>query len=184
MNSEKRKAHLAFIGYRGTGKSTIARLTAEKLGLPWLDSDAEIEKRAARSIETLFREMGEQHFRERETREIQRLVQQPASVLSFGGGAVLSEANRESMATYCHMVWLKAPAEIILQRLQEDQEHVTQRPRLTSLHPLHEIQTLLALRTPYYEQVAEFSVDTDRRTPVEIVDFVVDWWNGIQGGAA
>jgi shikimate kinase len=184
MNSEKRKTILAFIGYRGTGKSTIARLTAAKLGLPCWDSDAEIEKRASRSIESIFRELGEEGFRDLETQEIERLIQQSPSVLSLGGGAILRPANRPMIAAHCHVVWLKASAEVILLRLRADQENFSQRPRLTPLDPLDEIRSLLALREPYYSEAAGFSIDTDRRTPPEIVDCVVDWWNGIQGGVA
>ena len=89
--------NLVLIGLRGTGKTTVARLIAERLGWPWFDADAEIEARAGKSIAEIFAAEGEPAFRDRESQVVADLAQRDHSVLALGGGAVMRPANREAI---------------------------------------------------------------------------------------
>ncbi len=161
------------IGYRGTGKTTVARLLAQRLGWDWIDADDEVERRAGKSIVAIFADEGEAAFRELETNIVAELCRRRRTVVALGGGAVLSEPNRTAIRLAGTVVWLTATVDTLAKRLAADEKTNTQRPHLTAVGGLSEIETLLATREPIYRACATFEVDTEERTPAEIVDEIV-----------
>lgn len=161
---------LALIGYRGTGKTTVARLLAERCGVDWIDADVEVERRAGKSIAEIFAELGEAQFRQLEAEVVAELCGRPSGILALGGGAVLSEASRDHLAQ-CHgVVWLTASATTIAKRLAADTTTSDRRPNLTNHGGRTEIEQVLAKRTPIYRACATLQVDTEDKRPAEIAD--------------
>jgi shikimate kinase len=168
--------NLYLIGYRGSGKSTVARLVAEQIGLPWVDADATLEQRAGKSIRQIFSESGEEEFRELESAELALLADAPAHVVSLGGGAVLRQVNRQRIRSSGKVVWLRARPSTLLARIEADATTAQRRPNLTSAGGLPEIEQLLAVRTPIYAECADFVVDVDKLSPAEAAAAIVGWW--------
>ena len=108
---------LTLIGYRATGKTTLARLLAERLGWDWIDADVEIERRAGKSIARIFAEDGEPAFRDMEAEVIADLCRRDRLVLAAGGGAPLRPESRRAMREAGKVVWLTARPETILARM-------------------------------------------------------------------
>ena len=109
------------IGYRGTGKSTVGRILADRLNRTFLDADLEIEARAGRSISAIFTEEGEPVFRDWEERTLAELTRAiPTAVIATGGGAVLREANRRRLRDFGFVVWLTAEPAELARRLEAD----------------------------------------------------------------
>lgn len=154
------RTHLALIGYRGSGKSTIGPQIGAITGLSVFDADTEIEKAAGKSIREIFTEHGEAGFRDFETKTLRELLSQPPAILSLGGGVILREENRRRLKN-CFAVWLTAPLEILLSRLEADAEKRAQRPALTDLPVAEEVARLLSEREPLYAACADFTVRTD-----------------------
>ncbi|MBX3415613.1 MAG: shikimate kinase [Pirellulales bacterium] len=165
--------HLALVGYRGTGKTTVARLLAERLGWPAYDSDDEIERAAHRSIAEIFAADGEPTFRQMEMATIARLCQLERAVLSVGGGSVLRAENRAAMRADGRVVWLQASAATLLARIEQDATTNARRPNLTARGGLDEIVQLLAAREPLYRQTAHLVVDTEGKEPATVADEIV-----------
>jgi shikimate kinase len=165
--------NLFLIGYRGTGKTTVAALLAERLQRPWFDADVEIERRAGKSIREVFTTEGEPAFRDWESAAIVELSSQAHVVISVGGGAVLRAENREAMRSAGQVVWLQASPETIFQRLLADPTTDGRRPDLTSLGGLAEIEALLAERTPLYAACANLTIDTEGKSPQAIAEEIL-----------
>lgn len=169
--------NLVLIGYRGTGKSRVARLLSERLRWPVFDADDQIERFAGRSIARIFNEQGEEAFRDFETQVVEDLAQRPKSVLALGGGAILRERNRAAIAQQGRVVWLTASPETILRRIEADSDSVTRRPNLTATGGITEIIATLEARNPIYRQCADLVVDTEDKTPAEVADAILAQWN-------
>jgi shikimate kinase len=161
------------IGYRGTGKSTVARLAASRLNLEWLDADEELERRAGRSIAEIFAAGGEAAFRDLEEAVVAELAARSNLVLALGGGAVLREENRRAIAGRGKVVWLRASADTIERRLAADASTALRRPNLTAAGGVAEIRELLARREPLYRSCADFVIDTEGKTPEQVADELV-----------
>src|SRR5947209_15995625 len=136
------------IGYRGTGKTTVARLLADKLGWGWTDADALVEERCGRSIRQIFAEDGEAGFRDQEALVLAELARQHKQVVATGGGIVLRPENR-GLLKAGKVVWLCAPADVLWQRLEQDATTLQRRPNLAQ-GGVAEIEDLLRLRAPHY----------------------------------
>jgi shikimate kinase len=156
---------LTLIGYRATGKTTLARLLAERLDWEWIDADVEVEHRAAKPIARIFAEDGEPAFRELEARVIADFCRRNHLVLAAGGGAPLRPESRRAMREAGKVVWLTARPETILARMATDATTAVRRPNLTDKTPLDEIVALLQTREPVYRELADCAVDTEGRTP-------------------
>jgi shikimate kinase len=150
-------------GMMGSGKSSIGRRLAAALDLPFIDADAAIEQAAGMTIDDIFRVHGEPYFREGEERVIRRLLQTGPQVLSTGGGAVLSAKTRAEIARSGISIWLKAPVDLLLQRVSRRDN----RPLLKTADPRGVLERLLVERTPYYAE-AHCAV-ASRDAPHEIV---------------
>jgi shikimate kinase len=173
---------LTLIGYRATGKTTLARLVAERLGWAWIDADVEIERYAGKSIARIFAEQGEPAFRDIEADVIADLCQRDALVLAAGGGAPLRLDSRRAMQQAGKVVWLTARAETILARMSTDATTTTRRPNLTEKGPLDEIVQVLEKREPIYRQAADWVLDTEGKTPAELADAILAWLSGFLPG--
>lgn len=165
---------LTLIGYRATGKTTLARLLAERLGWDWIDADVEIERRARKTIANIFAEDGEQAFRDLEAQVIAELCGRPQLVLAAGGGAVLRAESRNAMREAGSVVWLKAFPETIHARMSGDATTSDRRPNLTSQGGLAEIVDLLKRREAIYQEASEFGLDTDGKSPEQLADEILN----------
>jgi shikimate kinase len=166
--------NLVLIGYRATGKTTLARLLAERLGWDWIDADVEIERRAGKSIARMFAEDGEPAFRDLEAQVIADLCRRERLVVGAGGGAPLRPESRQAMRQSGTVVWLKALAPTIHARMSGDATTAARRPSLTDKDPLTEIEHLLARREPAYREAAHWAIDTEGRTPADLAAEIID----------
>lgn len=148
------------VGPMGSGKSTIGQMLARQLGLTFLDSDREIEQRTGVDIPTIFDIEGESGFRERERRLIDELSQREGIVLATGGGAVVSEQNRQALTTRGTVVYLETTVEHQLARTARDRH----RPLLQTADRRERLQQLLSEREPLYRSVADIIINTDAQT--------------------
>ncbi len=161
------------IGYRATGKSTVARKIAASLGLKCVDSDALIMKAAGMTITEIFATESEQGFRERESQVVAEIALGDNQVVALGGGAVLRSENRAAICDRGHIVWLQASVESVCERLTEDTQTQSQRPQLTT-HDLHnEVSELMQRRRDIYAAVADFSVDTESLDAEEVAAEII-----------
>jgi shikimate kinase/3-dehydroquinate synthase len=151
---------IVLVGFMGAGKTTVGRLLAAKLGLPFADSDHVIEEHAGRPIPRVFAEDGEPAFRELEHAVIADLLAGEDTVLALGGGAA-SHAVTRSLLAAVPVVYLRVSYEAAMSRVGGD----TDRPMLAR----PDVQSLFAQRQALYAQVATLTVDTDARPPEEIV---------------
>lgn len=159
---------IALIGYRGTGKTTVAQHLARLLGWDWVDADVEVELQAGKSIAVIFADDGETAFRDAEAAVVAELCGRERVVLALGGGAVLREDNRRAIAGCDAVVWLRASAEEIERRLEGDPTTSGRRPNLTNAGGRQEIERLLGRRQPIYAACATLVVDTEGKAPAEI----------------
>ena len=163
---------LVLIGYRGTGKTTVARLLGQALGCEAFDADLEIERLVGKSIRRIFEEDGETRFRDWESEVVAELVPRAQAVHALGGGAVLREANRQVLAR-ATVVWLTADADTLHARISADSATSQQRPDLTAGGGRDEIVRLLRQRESIYRACADYTVDTVSKTPHQVAEEIV-----------
>jgi shikimate kinase len=164
------------IGPRGSGKTTVARLLAGRLGWGWVDADDCLEARAGCSIRAVFAAEGEAGFRDRESAVLRELCGLRERVVATGGGVVLREGNRELLRRSGWVVWLSADAETLWRRLQGDGTTAERRPALTAGGGRDEVAELLRAREPLYRACADLAVDTAGRPPEEVAAEVLSAW--------
>lgn len=161
---------VVLIGLMGAGKSSVGRILAGKLGLPFVDSDDEVEKAAGCSIEDIFSIYGEAAFRDVEERVIQRLLEGPAKVVSSGGGAYMNERTRARIAEAALSVWLRADLNVLEKRTRR---RTAGRPLLKDVDPRDKLQQLIKERYPVYEQ-ADIIIDSVDETPERTADKIIE----------
>jgi shikimate kinase len=167
--------NIYLIGYRGCGKTSVARNLASLLWWNWLDADPHLEQQAGRSIREIFEAEGESGFRDHEARVVTELSLYSQLVVALGGGVVLREENRQTLKASGKCIWLKASPELLWSRIEADPTTSERRPNLTSQGGIEEVVRLLAERTPLYEQCADLTVETDHRAPFAIASTVARW---------
>ncbi len=157
--------NLALIGYRGTGKSTVAELLATQLGWKAISTDAQIVEKAQRSIPDIVASDGWEHFRNLETEVCLALKDRDRLVIDTGGGLILRPENVEALKTKSLIFWLTATVSTITRRIADD----TQRPALTAGKTfVEEIRDVLTERTSKYQAAANHTVATDDLSPEKI----------------
>jgi shikimate kinase len=140
---------VVMVGMMGVGKSSIGRRLAARLGVPFVDADAEIEKAASMSIADIFAQHGEAYFRSGEARVIARLLDSGPQVLASGGGAVMNADTRAAIKARGISVWLKAEIDVLLRRVAKRK---SERPMLQTDDPSETLRQLLIAREPVYAQ--------------------------------
>ncbi len=166
------------IGYRGSGKTTVGKRLAARLGLPAIDSDDLIEQAAQQTIREIFQQEGEAGFRDREARIVEQLASQASSeprLFRSAVGAILRPANREALARSGVSIWLTASPEQLVQRMQGDATTRERRPALSQLTGYDEVVAILAAREPLYAATAQKIVNTEDTTVEAICDNIVEW---------
>ena len=159
--------NIVLIGYRGTGKSTVGRLLAARLGRDLVSTDAEIVNRAKRTIPEIVARDGWEYFRNLESDICRELASRDQLVIDTGGGAILRAQNVEMLKTNGAVFWLTASVETIAKRIGGD----NQRPSLTGTKSfVDEIQDVLRERTPNYQAAADHSIATDDRSITQLVE--------------
>lgn len=152
----------------GSGKSTIGRQLARRLGVRFVDSDQMIEQQIGCPIREFFEREGEAAFRDREESSIDELTLCDDIVLATGGGAVLRENNRLHLRDRTTVVYLRATPEALFRRLRHD----TSRPLLQVADPLARLRDLYSQRDPLYRQTAHFTLETGRPSVATLVNMV------------
>ena len=161
--------NIVLCGMMGVGKSSVGVCIAERTGRMWYDTDVVITDRHGR-ISDIFEFYGEAHFRSLETEIVRELSERDGLVISTGGGLVLKPENNEMLKRNGKIFFLRATFETLLKRVRADET----RPLLKNTGKTAEtLGELLAERTPVYEHVADYIVDTDGRTIEEIADEIV-----------
>lgn len=162
--------NVVLIGYRGTGKSTVGKIVAARLGRTVVSTDAEIVKRVGQSIPDIVAQHGWDYFRDLESQVCQEFAGRDGLVIDTGGGAILRSQNVETLKRTGTLFWLRASVDTIAKRIGRD----TQRPSLTGTKSfVDEIQDVLRERTPKYEAAADHVIATDGRSIVQIADEIL-----------
>jgi len=162
--------HLVLIGLTGSGKTTVGRLAAERLGRPFLDTDAAIEEQTGRTVRAIFAEDGEAAFRDIEARVLnEALARTEPSVIAAAGGAVLRDENRQALrSANARVVWLCAGPSAVVERVRSGGH----RPLLDQ-DPEAMLRKMWADREPLYREVADAIVGVEGRTVYEVLDAVL-----------
>ena len=162
--------NLVLIGYRGTGKSTVAQILATRLGWQAVSTDAQIVERAQKSIPDIVAQYGWDHFRDLETEACSALKERDHLVIDTGGGIILRTNNLDALKPNGLVFWLTATVSTIAQRISQD----TQRPPLTGGKTfIEEIQDVLTERTPKYQAAADHAIATDHASPEDVASLIV-----------
>lgn len=162
--------NLALVGFMASGKSTVGRLCAERLGFAFVDTDVLIERRAGCSVREVFAAQGESAFREMETEAVAEAVGRNRVVIASGGGAVLRAENVELLRERCVVVYLRVEVGAVMARTEGD----TSRPLLArGEEAARQTAALLESRDPYYRAAAHAIVDSGKSDPVTTADRVL-----------
>ncbi len=170
--------NLILIGLRGSGKTTIGRLVAERLGRPFIDLDDETARTlGGTSVGEAFTKHGEAAFRNAETRALAHALKTGSRVIALGGGTPTAPGaadllRREHDAGRAIIIYLAAEAETLRERLR--QTDMTQRPSLTGADPLAEIEAVLEKRDPLFREIADEVMDTDGVSAEEVARQLVE----------
>ncbi|MBC7267003.1 MAG: 3-dehydroquinate synthase [Coriobacteriia bacterium] len=166
-------SHIFLTGFMGSGKSTVGRIVAERLGLPFVDLDAEIERVAGASVADIFRAEGEEGFRAAEHRALSDAVRRDDAVIACGGGVVLRDENRRLLKEHGRVVYLAVSAEEALARIGDAADRPLLAGDARAIAP-----RILDARLALYRATADITVDTTGRTPQEVADEVVKLLQG------
>ncbi|MGQ9525428.1 MAG: shikimate kinase [Armatimonadota bacterium] len=171
--------NLVLVGFMGTGKSEIGRAVAERVGRPFMDTDAIVEARDGRPISLIFEESGEEYFRDLESAAVAEAASQTGVVIATGGGALGRSKNVEALKATGVLVCLTARPEVIIHRVRGQG---VDRPLLRCGDPLGRIRSLLAARAEDYAK-AHAQVDTSDLTVEEAVEAVLRVWCALEESA-
>ena len=160
---------VVLVGMMGSGKTAIGRALSQRLAVPFLDSDAEIETAAHASISEIFARDGEPFFRRRESEVIARLLGGDPCILSTGGGAFLARRNRKAIKRQGVAVWLNAPLDVLWDRVR----HKDSRPLLRTADPFATLSEIYAVRTPIYAKAKLHLTVAPRASIEETTDAVI-----------
>jgi shikimate kinase len=161
--------NIVLTGFMGTGKTAVGRELSQLKGMRLIDVDTEIEQSEKMSINDIFKQFGEQKFREIETEMMDNVSREESVIISTGGGAVLNRHNMDALKRTGIVICLTASPGTILKRTSITGE----RPLLQVENPLEKITELLQFRMPFYEQ-ADIMIDTEEKTPLQIAEEIIE----------
>jgi shikimate kinase len=164
------------VGYRGSGKTTVGRILADRLQWSFLDADAVIEERAGKTIRDVFATEGEGAFRDKESELLAELCARTESVIATGGGIVLRDDNRAMLRKHGFVAWLSADPQTLWARIQADPATAERRPNLAG-GGIAEVANLLATREPLYQAVADVEVPVAALSPEQAADAILAAWH-------
>lgn len=168
FSEEVMSRHVALVGLMGAGKTSVGRLIAPRLGLPFHDSDDTVAHAAGLSIAELFEHQGEPAFRALERGALARLLAGERAVIATGGGSVVEAETRDALRRQTFTIWLDAAPATLAARLTESEE----RPLLAHGDPEHVLGRLAEQRRPYYA-AADLRVGTDGLDVEEVAELIV-----------
>jgi shikimate kinase len=164
-----RPHNIILIGFMGSGKSSIGKLIAGRLGYLFVDTDALVVQRAGMEISEIFRTEGEERFRDLETEVLESLRERQRCVVATGGGLVLRKRNRELLDELGFVALLTADEEVIFERVSRN----SRRPLLQTENPRETVRALLASRRPAYEAAAQWTLDSTSLSHGQAADAVI-----------
>jgi shikimate kinase len=165
---------IILIGYRGSGKTTVGRKLADRLGKKFVDADDLIVAKAGKTIREIFAEQGEAGFRVLEAQVVRDLAGSQNQVIGLGGGALRLKGNRRAISGKNHqIIYLTCEPLELLRRIEGDAGTSANRPALTSLGGIEEIHKMLALREPIYKSIKTAELDVTHLTPEQVVEAIV-----------
>ena len=162
----KLSANVFLVGPMGAGKSTIGKILASELRLDFKDTDREIEQRSGVDIPWIFDMEGEEGFRDREAAMLDELSQLDKTLLATGGGIILRDENRRILSSRGRVIYLMTSIDEQVRRTSRDKK----RPLLNQGDPRQTLTDLMAQRHPLYEDIADYTIDTDGRGPKAVAE--------------
>jgi len=173
--------NIVLIGYRGSGKSVVGELVAERLRMKCIPMDAKIVERAGMPIPQIVEKGGWPAFRDLESEVARELAALDNVVIDAGGGIIERPENIEALRANARIVWLKASVDTILSRIGEG----TERPSLTAGKTFtEEVGEVLQRRIPKYQSAAQYEISTDQLTPQQVADRVIEIWKAETGNSS
>jgi shikimate kinase len=163
------KRHILLIGLPGVGKTTVGRMLAEKLGAPFVDTDAVIVRRMQKPVAQVFAEDGEPRFRQLEAEAVARALEGPPTIIAPGGGWAAQPGALESARGNGFLIYLKVMATTAAKRAGGEGT----RPLLVGEDPVERMRDLLQAREPFYAQ-ADFEARVDAKTPAQVLEMLLE----------
>ena len=163
---------IILVGLMGAGKTKLGRIVASSINIPFIDTDAEIEKAAGYTVQEIFDRFGEKYFRDGERRVIERILREQPTVLATGGGAYMDSKIRNAMSTQGITIWLRADLDLLVQRTK----HRSGRPLLNKGNAKEILSGLIAERYPVYAQsdlIIDVYDEPALRTAKKIIDLLI-----------
>jgi shikimate kinase len=165
--------NIVLIGYRGSGKTSVGKLIAKKLGRGFVDTDNLIIEKAGSSINEMVKEKGWPYFRDMEKDVIKELSGSDNLVIATGGGVVTNDINMDNLKANGIIIWLDVDVETVKKRLSRDNTSKENRPSLTGDNPVDEIGEVMEKRRPLYMKACNISIDTDKMNINDVADMVI-----------
>lgn len=166
--------NVVLIGYRCSGKTSVGKLIAHKLGRRFVDTDDLIIGKAGCSVNEMVKEKGWPYFRDIEKDVIKEVSEQDNLVIATGGGAVITDINMENLKANGFIVWLDANIDTIKRRLEGDNRSTESRPSLTGNNPVDETTEVMEKRGPLYSKACNMKVDTSKMNINDVADMVIE----------
>ena len=164
--------NIILIGMRGSGKTTVGRMLAERLGFAFADTDEMVTARVGKSIQDIVAQEGWGRFRDLETEAVRKVAEQDKCVIACGGGVIVRDGNVKALKRNGILVWLTAPVGVLAERVRNDTGSV--RPALTEeTDAEREIEKVFQEREPKYRTAAQLIISTNDKTPTGIVDEII-----------
>ena len=169
MTNELKFENIFLVGFMGAGKTTVGKVLADRTGYSFVDPDQVLEENEGTTISAIFEEHGEDYFRDLETKTLASVASGSKQVIATGGGVVLKEQNWEIMKASGITVYLKAPVEVIYERIKDS----THRPLLQVENPIQRARELLESRESMYQK-ADMTVNTETLSVQGVVDELIE----------
>ena len=166
---------IVLIGYRATGKSTVGRILSSKMKIAFWDADLLVEESVAMPVKEIVAHHGWNFFRAKEKETIKILTKKNACVIATGGGVVLDQENVNMLKQVGVIIWINAPAQDIVDRLNKDAQGAAVRPQFTFGDIVQETVDMMKQRLPLYESAADYTVDALNKNAEEVAEEIYQY---------